>query len=224
MTPEELLHQGLETLGWGGLSDPEQGVVLERALLSFADLLTRWNRTYNLTAVRDPLQMISHHLLDALSIARHIGPGPILDVGSGGGLPGIPLALLYPERSFTLVDSNTKKTAFLQQAKIELGLQNLHVVACRIEAFPLSRRAAPAGFAQITSRAFASLADFVTLSEPLLAPGGEWLAMKGVHPDQEPDALRSLPGSVVIREVHRLHVPYIEAERHLVVLARKENT
>ena len=177
-------------------------------LLAFRDLLLKWNKTYNLTALRDPEQAISHHLLDSLVILPHIGPEPLLDVGSGGGLPGIPLAIARPELSVRMVDTVQKKTTFLQQAAIQLGLTNVAVDHARVETLT-------GQYAQISSRAFAELKLFVELTRHLLAPGGRWLAMKGVRPDDE---IATLPGDIVVDAVIPLHVPGLDAERHLIIL------
>lgn len=184
--------------------------VAQERLLAYLALLYKWNRTYSLTALREQERAVSHHLLDSLAILPFVPAGRLLDVGSGGGTPGIPLAIARPDLLVTLLDSNTKKAAFLQQAAIELGLRNISVHAGRVEQYhPES------GFTAITSRAFAELADFVTLSAHLLAEGGVWLAMKGVHPQGELDRL---PATVALGVVHRLDVPGVDGDRHLVVL------
>jgi 16S rRNA (guanine527-N7)-methyltransferase len=180
----------------------------QQKLLAFRDLLLKWNRTYNLTALRDPDQAISHHLLDSLAILPHVGGGALLDVGSGGGLPGIPLAIARPDLPVTLVDTVQKKTTFLQQAAIQLGLKNVSVHHARVEEMTGS-------FAQISSRAFAELKAFVVLTRHLLAPGGHWLAMKGARPDGE---IAALPADIAVDSVVPLHVPGLGAERHLIIL------
>ena len=179
-------------------------------LLAYLALLYKWNRTYSLTALRDESKAVSHHLLDSLAILPFVPAGRLLDVGSGGGMPGIPLAIARPELSVTLLDSNSKKTAFLQQAAIELGLLNITVHCGRVEQYhPVS------GFAAITSRAFAELKDFVGLSAHLLASDGVGLAMQGVWPQEE---LARLPASVRVEAGHRLQLPGLTDERHLVAL------
>ena len=197
-----VLDAGLRTLG---LVLPAEA---PDRLLAFRDLLYKWNRTYNLTALRDPEQAITHHLLDSLVILPWISADRLLDVGSGGGLPGIPLAIARPELEVTMVDAVHKKVSFLQQAAIELGLPRVKAVHGRIEdiagQYPL-----------ISSRAFADLADFVGLTRHLLAPEGRWLAMKGVIPHAEIDAL---PPTVQVEAIHPLHVPVLDAERHLIIL------
>ena len=196
------LAAGLTALG---IALPE-GAQLK--LLAFRDLLLKWNRTYNLTALRDPQQAISHHLLDALAILPHVGAGPLLDVGSGGGLPGIPLAIARPDLSVTLVDTVQKKAAFLQQVAIELELKSVAVHHARVEEMR-------GQYAQISSRAFAELARFVSLTRHLLAPGGRWLAMKGTRPDDE---LKALPAGSEVEAIIPLAVPGLDAERHLIIL------
>ena len=184
----------------------------QEKLLAYLDLLYKWNRVYSLTALKEDDQAVSHHLLDSLSILPFVPTGNLLDVGSGGGTPGIPLAIARPELAVTLLDSNTKKAAFLRQAAIELGLNNIAVHSGRVEQYHPDT-----GFAAITSRAFAELADFVSLSKHLLAPGGRWLAMKGVRPEEE---MARLPDDVGVDAAYPLTVPGINGERHLVVLRR----
>ena len=196
------LAAGLATLG---LNLP---AAAQQKLLAFRDLLLKWNKIYNLTALRDPQQAISHHLLDSLVILPHIGAGNLLDVGSGGGLPGIPLAIARPELAVTMVDTVQKKATFLQQAAIELGLKNVAVHHARVEEMS-------GQYAQISSRAFAELALFVSLTRHLLAPGGRWLAMKGVRPDVE---INALPADIQVEAVIPLTVPGLAAERHLIIL------
>lgn len=187
-------------------------------ITAYAALLQKWNKTYNLTAVRDADGILALHLLDSLAVLPHLaaGAGNLLDIGSGGGLPGIPLAIVRPDLAVTLLDSNSKKSAFQQQAVIELGLRNVTVVNSRVELF---KPAVP--FRQIVSRAFSELADFVSLSRPLLASGGTWLAMKGVYPQEE---IARLPEGVTVRDSIRLQVPGVDAERHLIVLQISSST
>ncbi|WP_305075197.1 16S rRNA (guanine(527)-N(7))-methyltransferase RsmG [Propionivibrio sp.] len=208
MNPAGQLAQGLATMG---LDLPAER---QEKLLAYVALLYKWNRTYSLTALREQEKAVSHHLLDSLAIVPFVPPGSLLDVGSGGGTPGIPVAIARPDVQVTLLDSNSKKAAFLQQAVIELGLTNVSVHGGRVEQYH------PAiGFAAITSRAFAELADFVMLTRHLLAPEGVWLAMKGVMPREE---IASLPGDVCLEAVHALQVPGIDGERHLVAMRRSE--
>jgi 16S rRNA (guanine527-N7)-methyltransferase len=181
---------------------------VQQKLLAFRDLLLKWNKTYNLTALRDPEQAISHHLLDSLAILPHVASGSLLDVGSGGGLPGIPLAIARPDLSVSMVDTVQKKATFLQQASIELGLKNVVVHHARVEEMQ-------GQYAQISSRAFAEIGLFVRLTRHLLAPGGRWLAMKGVRPDDE---LGALPDEIAVEEIVPLVVPGLAAERHLIIL------
>ena len=187
------------------------------ALMQYLALLHRWNSTYNLTAVRDPAQMLTQHVIDCLAIIpalrRHAGDTPqrTLDVGSGGGLPGAVLAILNPGWDVTCVDSVGKKAAFIQQAAVELQLRNLHAQHVRVE------QMRDRSFQLITSRAFASLADFVALTKDQLAPGGTWVAMKARHPQAE---LAALPPDVAVFHVEQLHVPDLAAERCLVWMRR----
>ena len=184
-------------------------------LLDYVALLAKWNAVYNLTAIRDPRLMLIQHILDSLSIVPHLaarGPSSVLDVGSGGGLPGIVLAIVLPQWSVTLNDIVHKKTAFQAQAKTELGLANLLVVTGRVETLKPGVEV-PAKFDVIVSRAFAELSDFVTLARHLVAEQGVILAMKGVRPDGE---IERLPAGARVKELIRLDVPSLEAERHLV--------
>ena len=208
MTPQEQLAAGIAALG---LTLPDGA---EQKLLAYLALLDKWNRVYNLTAVRDAERMVSHHLLDSLAAVPFFQGERVLDVGSGGGLPGIPLAIARPELQVTLIDSIAKKTAFLLQAKAELGLENVKVVTGRVEDF---RPDAP--FDVITSRAFSDLKEFVTLTRHLLKPGGRWLAMKGLMPHEE---IVSLPDWAKVSANHALAVPGLEASRHLIVMEPHE--
>jgi 16S rRNA (guanine527-N7)-methyltransferase len=196
------LASGLAEMGIA-LSDAAQ-----KKLLDFRTLLLKWNKTYNLTALRDPAQAMSHHLLDSLVILPHVAEGNLLDVGSGGGLPGIPLAIARPELSVTMVDTVQKKATFLQQAAIELALPNVTVHHARVETMT-------GQYSQISSRAFAELGLFVSLTRHLLMPGGRWLAMKGVNPEAE---INTLPADIVVEAVIPLTVPGLDAERHLIIL------
>lgn len=187
-------------------------------LLGFIDLLQRWNATYNLTAVRDPAQMLTQHLADCLAIIpplrAHLAEVParrLLDVGSGGGLPGVVIATMLPDLDVTCVDTVGKKAAFVRQVAGELSLRNLRAEHSRVETL-----VTPA-FEIITSRAFASLADFVSLTGGLLAPGGAWMAMKGKSPDAE---VAALPAGVTVFHVEQLEIPGLDAERCLVWLRR----
>jgi 16S rRNA (guanine527-N7)-methyltransferase len=201
------LEQGL---AWLGL---DLAAAAQRQLLDYIVLLDKWNRTYRLTAVNDATLAVSHHLLDSLAVLPFVDGATLLDVGSGGGMPGIPLAIARPELRVVLLDSNSKKTAFLQQVAIELGLANIAVHCGRVEAYRPA-----AGFAAIAARAFGELADLARLSRHLLSAEGRWLAMKGVRPDDE---IARLPSDVRLHGVHRLDVPGVRGQRHLVVMSRK---
>lgn len=198
-----MLERGLSALG---ISLPEGA---PGQLLAYLALLAKWNRTYNLTAIRDPEKMVTHHLLDSLAVLPHLPAGSLADVGAGGGLPGIPLAIAQPERRVTLNDSNEKKAAFLRQVVIELRLSNAEVHEGRVQAW---RPAQP--FTCVITRGFAELAQFIAVCRHLLAPGGVLAAMKGAFPRDE---LERVPADADCREVHRLRVPLLEAERHLVI-------
>lgn len=204
MTPRDHLSAGIAALGLALPNDAEA------KLLAYLALLDKWNRVYNLTAVRDAERMVSHHLLDSLAVVPFFQAGTVLDVGSGGGLPGIPLAIARPELQVTLVDSIAKKTAFLLQAKTELGLANLNIVTSRVEDYRPET-----GLDVITSRAFSDLREFITLTRHLLNPGGRWLAMKGLYPNEE---IVALPAGVRVSADHALVVPGLDASRHLIVL------
>ena len=186
----------------------------QQQLLAYLALLVKWNKAYNLTAVRDPDEMVSRHLLDSLSVVPFVASAgdTWLDVGSGGGMPGVPLAILFPERHFTLLDSNGKKTRFLTQVKIELQLANLDVFHSRVEAF---RPAQP--FSGICSRAFSALADFANWTRHLGDGQTRWLAMKGVQPDDE---LQALPVDFRLESCQLLKVPGCQGQRHLLILRR----
>lgn len=179
------------------------------ALTRYLELISKWNRIHNLTAVREPEQMVVLHLLDSLSVLPHIAvAASLLDVGTGPGLPGIPLAIARPTLAVTLLDSSHKKCAFLRQAKTELGLANVEVVCDRVESWKPDVR-----FDVVVSRAFSELADFVSQAQHLVAPGGRLIAMKGVYPFEE---IARVPASHKVAKVLELAVPTLEAKRHLV--------
>lgn len=206
--------------GVGELGIELSGVQLGK-LLDYVALLAKWNAVYNLTAIRDPRQMLIQHILDSLSIVPHLAqrnPGTVLDVGSGGGLPGIVLAIVRPDWGVTVNDIVHKKTAFQAQAKAELGLTNLSVVTGRVETLRPGAEVS-AKFDVIVSRAFAELADFVTLARHLVAEQGAILAMKGVRPDDE---IERLPAGAHVEQIIRLDVPFLDAERHLVTVLMDE--
>ena len=184
----------------------------QQSLMDYLALLQKWNKVYNLTAIRSAEQMISHHLLDSLVVLPHLWPGKWLDVGCGAGLPGLVLAITRPEWEFTLLDSNSKKTSFVQQVIIELGLHNVKVRCARVEEMQTDEK-----FDGIISRAFAETADFVTMTRHLLADKGRWAAMKGT-PEQE---LQHLPGDVVVERIIPLSVSGLNAARCLVILKAK---
>lgn len=179
-------------------------------LAQYLDLLVRWNRVYNLTAVRDPVEMVNRHLLDSLAVALWIQGSQIVDVGSGAGLPGVPLAVMHPASQFTLLDSNAKKTRFITQSGAELALQNVRVVRARVEQYyPVQR------FDCILARAFAPLSRLLELTGHLCAPGGRLLALKGAEAHNE---LQQLPAAWRVRGCHRLQVPGLDVERWLLHL------
>lgn len=183
----------------------------QQKLLDYIALTQKWNKVYNLTALRDAETMLTHHVLDSLAVVPHVAHAKsILDVGSGAGLPGIPLALALPDAQVTLLDSNHKKAAFLQQAVIELQLTNVTVNCERVEKIQLNQI-----LSVVISRAFAELPKFVALAGRLVAPGGLLIAMKGVHPADE---IAQLEGAFKVSAVTPLNVPGVDAERHLVFL------
>lgn len=206
------LAQGAQALGLA-LDAP-----VRAQLLAYLDELGKWNSAYNLTAIRTPSEMVTRHLLDSLAVlplvaAQAAAGARILDVGSGGGMPGIVLAIARPDWQLTLLDSNGKKARFLRHLARTLRLANVEVAETRVEAWT-----PPAPYALITSRAFASLADFVTLTRPLLAPGGVWVAMKGKLDEAE---LAAAAATVEIREIRALSVPGLREDRHAVVAGHK---
>lgn len=200
------LRSGAETLGVS-LEDAQA-----QDMIRLLDLLEKWNRAYNLTAVRERQAMLSRHLLDSLSLVPLVKAEAVLDLGAGGGFPGLVLALQSRQRSVTLIDSNLKKARFLLQCRLELGLDNITVVNERVESYQPTRP-----FAQITSRAFASLAETVDLAGHLLTDCGELLAMKGPEADRE---ARELPPPWQVVEDRRVDVPGTEAERRLLRVSR----
>lgn len=204
MSPQEALRLGIDELG---LTVDEQQ---QELLLKYVALLHKWNKVYNLTAIRNQDEMVSHHLLDSLAILPHLWSGRWLDVGSGAGLPGIVLAIVRPEWQFTLLDSNSKKTGFMQQAIIELGLKNVIVCCSRVEAFQQNER-----FSGIVSRAFSELGEFIGVTRHLMAERGRWAAMKG-WADKE---LHNVPTDCCVDSVISLQIPTISAARSLVVVS-----
>lgn len=201
MSPAALLAQGIASMSLA-LSDEEQ-----QKLLAYMALLQKWNKVYNLTAVRDPLEMVTLHLLDSLSVLPYVNSKNLLDVGSGGGLPGVVLAICKPELQVTTIDTVQKKVIFMRQVKGELGLDNLTPVHARVEDF---KPVAP--FEIVISRAFSEIALFINLTKHLIAENGQWLAMKGVMPADELEGLPLTPKQVIA-----LKVADLDAERHLLV-------
>ena len=215
MTPFD--RAALAPLLTGGVQ--ELGLDLNPAqieqLLDYLALLVKWNAVYNLTSVRDPVQMVTMHLLDSLAaVPAFVGASRVLDVGAGGGLPGIVLAIALPSVKVALIDTVHKKTAFLTQVKAELGLANVTVHTARVEQLQV-----PHKFDVITSRAFADLSDFVNWSGHLLAEGGQFIALKGVAPVDEQ---QRLPAQWAVRELRQLKVPGMDAERHLIFISKNE--
>ena len=195
-----------------GLAELALDPALSTPLLDYLALLARWNRTYNLTAVRDPAKMVTLHLLDSLAMHGQLKPGALADLGTGPGLPGIPLALARPDVEVTLVESNGKKARFLREVVRNLGITNARVLESRAEAV-----AEPGAYRQITARALATLAGILEVGGHLLAPDGVLLAMKSGTTDEES---RELPPGWAIRDVHPLHIPGLDARRELVVVGR----
>ena len=208
MSTAQQLADGVAALG---IALPEGA---QARLLAYLALLLKWNRTYNLTAVRDEADMVTHHLLDSLTVLPQLGDAKTLaDIGSGAGLPGFVLAVARPDLAVTSVEASQKKAAFQQQAKIELGLGNVNIHAGRVESL-----AADASFDAVISRAFSSLADFVGLAGRLVAGGGRLLAMKGVYPADE---IAALPAGWRVVAAPVLAVPGLDAQRHLIILERE---
>ena len=202
----QTLADGLSSLGLA------IGGTAQQQLLAYIALIEKWNKVYNLTAIRAQEQMIYEHLLDSLAAAPHVLPGSLLDLGSGAGLPGIPLGIARSDLKVTLLESNRKKCAFLRQAVIELRLAGLEIACERAEAYRPAR-----AFDSVIARAFADLKTIAALGMPLLRPGGRLLAMKGVEPVDE---LAALGSPLAVESVVRLHVPGLDAERHLVIMTK----
>lgn len=203
------LQRGCEALGLAPDSAQQE------SLLDYLALLLKWNSAYNLTAVRDPEQMVTRHLLDSLAVAPHFSGEHVIDVGTGAGLPGVPLAVMFPGTRFALLDSNGKKTRFLFQVKTALRLDNMEIHHARVESFR-----PPELFDAVVSRAFASLADMAAGCRHLLAPDGRLLAMKGAYPEEE---LAALGPAWQVRAVHALAVPGLDEQRHLVEIMLHDN-
>jgi 16S rRNA (guanine527-N7)-methyltransferase len=204
---KSLLRQGAAGMALGLPS-----VALDQ-LASYLELLVKWNRVYNLTAIRDEAKLVSHHVLDSLAVVKHLPDGSVVDVGSGAGLPGIPIAVSCPDRVVALLDSNQKKCAFLTQAITELGLANIRVVAVRAESYRPAEL-----FTTVISRAFSDLADFVKLAGHLRAADGVMVAMKGRYPGAE---IEQLPPRWKVEKTVPVQVPQLGAARHLVFINSK---
>ena len=203
---QDQLKLGLERLH---LSCNEKQI---NQLLNYLDLLERWNKAYNLTAIRDPFDMINLHLLDSLAISVELQGDRFIDVGTGPGLPGIPLAIMNQNKNFTLLDSNGKKTRFLFQTKLELGLDNISEVNQRVQDFHTKQT-----YDCVLSRAFSSLGDMVENCHHLLNQNGYFLAMKGKLPQTE---LRELPKNYKVEKLHSINVPGVEGQRHLIKIVK----
>lgn len=202
-----VLESGLDALCIKLLKEQQDKII------NYLIILSKWNSVYNLTAIRDPKEMMTHHVLDSLSaVPAFTEAQNVLDVGSGGGLPGMILAICYPDKKISMIDTVSKKTAFLNQAKAELGLNNVTVYSARVESLQVNQP-----FDVITSRAFSELNNFVNWSQHLLAEGGRFIAMKGVHPQGE---MERLPEGWEVKEVRPLTVPGLDAERHLIFIQK----
>ena len=213
MTATLGLDEGLDQLrdvAAGAIALPASA---SASLAQYLSLLAKWNRTYNLTAIREPERMITHHVLDSLAVLPHLPERAglrVLDVGSGGGVPGMPLAIARPDWRVVMLDSNHKKSAFVQQAVIELALGNAEAVTARVEDY-----APAAPFDIVISRAFSDLATFAESSARHLAPGGRLVAMKGIYPDEE---IAALPPGIRVVGTRALRVPGLDAQRHLILM------
>lgn len=206
MTPEQILAQGSVQLGF------ELAPEIRQKMLGYLALMQKWNKVYNLTAISQPDQMVTYHLLDSLTVLPHLWPGRWLDVGCGAGVPGLVLAMMRPEWSFTLLDSNSKKTSFVQQVVIELDLRNVSVYCARVEKWRTAGK-----FDGIISRAFAQLSSFTALTHHLLANGGRWVAMKATLGQE----MEELPAGFEIEKIIPLQIPGKDAERCLAILKKK---
>ena len=203
-----LLSEGLEGLG---LQLPDTA---QQQLLGYLEQLEKWNKAYNLSGIRDPLQMLTHHLLDSLALVPWIDADLIADVGTGAGLPGVPLAICFPDKQFRLIDSNSKKTRFIFQTAALLGLRNVDVIHSRAEDYESDPQVAI-----VTSRAFASLTDFINSCKHLLAARGKFLAMKGLLPEAE---IAALPAGFTVVASHPLVIPGVNATRHVLDIRRTD--
>ncbi len=211
MTLEVDLRQGAQKMG------VELNDQACQKLMDYLALLQKWNKVYNLSAIRDPQDMLVKHLLDSLAVVpilKQASPTTLIDVGTGGGLPGIPLAIMFPQVAVSLLDSNEKKTRFLVQVKAQLGLENVRVLHTRVEDHSEQYEA-------VISRAFTALDNFVELTAPLLAENGTWWAMKSQN---LPAEMQALPLGLVVKKVHELQVPGLDAKRYLVALEKTNKT
>lgn len=202
----EILIHGMQAIG------QDANVRVVDGLMHYLAMMVKWNKVYNLTSITDPQRMVTHHLLDSLVVLPYLVGDRIIDIGTGGGLPGIPLALSAPDKQFVLLDSNSKKTRFVTQTKIELGLHHLEVVHSRAEEYHPQQP-----FTTVISRAYSTISDMLDQTASLCAPEGRFLAMKGTYPSDELQALS--PGFEVENAVN-LTVPELGAERHLIVIRR----
>ena len=209
MSQAAILAQGIAE---AGLPIDEQK---QQKLLAYLTLMQKWNKVHNLTAVRDADEMVVLHLLDSLVVLPFIDGKALLDVGSGAGLPGIPLAICLPDLKVTVIDSNNKKVSFMRQAKAELGIENLEVLGGRVEEIAPNRK-----FDMVISRAFSDLDLFISLTHQLCDAQGKWLAMKGVYPEAELAELEKNTG-ITASKIEELKVPGLAAQRHLVFLPFK---
>jgi 16S rRNA (guanine527-N7)-methyltransferase len=207
---QDELHRGLASLGL-------DAAALAPPLLQYLALLDRWNHTYNLTAIRDPREMVTRHLLDSLAMHAFVSDGTLADLGTGPGLPGIPLAIAKPGLLVTLVESNGKKARFLREAVRTLGLSNARVAESRAEAVDVQVHNGGAAYDALTARALDTLAGIIKVGGHLLKPSGKLLAMKGVRPDEE---IAALPAGWTVSATHALSVPGLVGERHLVIVER----
>lgn len=218
-----MVNVALQTKLEAGLAEMglQVSAELQAKLIAYLMLIHKWNKVHNLTAVRDPIEMVTLHLLDSLSVlpsVRELAAKRLLDVGAGAGLPSIPLAICLPELQVTAIDAVQKKASFMRQAKGELGLKNFHVESGRVEALKKEPR-----FDVIISRAFSEIALFIKLTKHLLAENGRWLAMKGTQPQDELANLELMNLNVSVTKIIPLQVAGLQAERHLVFLQNKEN-
>ena len=207
---QDELQRGLAALGL-------DAAALAPPLLQYLALLDRWNHTYNLTAIRDPREMVTRHLLDSLAMHAFVSDGTLADLGTGPGLPGIPLAIAKPGLRVTLVESNGKKARFLREAVRTLGLPNARVAESRAEAVDVQVHNGGAAYDALTARALDTLAGIIKVGGHLLKPSGKLLAMKGVRPDEE---IAALPAGWTVSAIHALSVPGLVGERHLVIVER----